>query len=455
MKKLWEKYGEVKLNKEIEAFDFGGVEAHPDNNLVLADVYGNMAQAEMLGKMGILTSSELARAKKGLLEVIKLYKSGKFKIEAGEEDIHTKVENFLTKNCGKVGEKIHTARSRNDQVVLDTRLYTKEKLLEAVNLVLTLCATLVEFAKKYEFVPIPGYTHMKKAMPSSVGLWAGSFVESLFDDLRSVKLAYELNDQSPLGSAASYGVPLPIDRKLTSDLLGFKKVQNNVLYCQNSRGKIEAAVIFSFCEIFETLSKLAEDILMFSAEEFGYLEVSKSFLTGSSIMPQKENFDVMEGIRGKAHLMYGYLSQTLSSISGLPSGYNKDTQVTKKLLMDAFDLVKPALTCADLTFNNLKVNKAECIKSLTRETFAAHATYLLVQKGIPFRQAYRKVGSSLNKIPIPDPIKTIKLSDHLGGTGNLGLSNLSKNLKGERSWWSGESNKFHKALKSLIGGESL
>ena len=205
MKKLWEKDKE-ELNKKVEQFDFGEVTNHPDNNLVLADVYGSLAHAKMLAKMGIFSPLELSQAKKGLIKVIDLFKAGKFNLKSGEEDIHTKIENFLTKNYGEVGEKIHTARSRNDQVVLDTRIYTKENLIDVALIVINLANVLTKFAKKYELVPVAGYTHMKKAMPSSIGLWASSFTESLMDDLKSVKHAYDLNDQSPLGSAASYGV---------------------------------------------------------------------------------------------------------------------------------------------------------------------------------------------------------------------------------------------------------
>lgn len=454
MKKLWEK-NKTKLNKKVEQLDFGEAENHPDSNLILADVYGSLAHAKMLTKIGIFSPKELKMAQKGLLEIISLHKAGEFKLKAGEEDVHTKVENYLTQNYGTVGKKIHTGRSRNDQVVLDTRIYTKEKLVEVSRLLLYLCNVLTKFAKKYEFTPVAGYTHMKKAMPSSIGLWASSFAESLLDDLKLIKLAYELSDQSPLGSAASYGVSLPIDRQLTSDLLGFGKVQNNVLYCQNSRGKIEAAVIFSFCEIAESLSKMAEDVLFFSTEALGYIKISPSILTGSSIMPQKQNLDIMELVRGRAHVMYGYLSQTLGVISGLPSGYNKDSAETKEIIMKSFDLVKSLLESATLVLGNIKVDEDVCKNSLSKEIYATQAAYLLVKKGMPFSQAYKKVGLSLDKIPDFDAVEVLKSSTHIGGGGDLGLENISIQIHKEKIWCDAQKNKFAQIVEKLKEGENL
>lgn len=455
MKKLWQKEGLVKLNKKIEAFDLGPVENHPDNQLVTADVYGSLAHAQMLQKIGLLTKAEFVSLKKGLLKIKSLCEAGEFKLKPGEEDIHTKIENYLTKNYGQVGKKIHTARSRNDQVLLDTRIHTKEKLIEVSQLLLSLCSLLTKFARKYEFTPVAGYTHMKKAMPSSIGLWASSFSESLLDDLKSVKLAYELSDQSPLGSAASYGVSLPIDRKFVADLLGFARVQNNVLYCQNSRGKIEAAAIFAFCEIAQTLSKLAEDVLLFTTEEFGYLKVSPEFTTGSSIMPQKQNLDVMELVRGKAHVMYGYLSQTLGIISGLPSGYNKDTAETKEILVKSFELIKSLIESVTLVLESIQVDEVACKNSLSKEIYATQAAYLLVRKGMPFRPAYKKVARSLNKIPDFDALEILKSSTHLGGTGNLGLENIFAKIKKEKTWWKSIEKKYAQIIEKLKGGGDL
>jgi len=449
-KKLWEKKGLKKVSKQIEKFNIGTIQEHPDNELVLADVFGSLAHAAMLCKIGLLSASEFKQLKNGLKEIVTLFKSGKFYLEEGDEDIHTKIENFLTAKYDLAGKKIHTGRSRNDQVLVDIRLYTKEQLILVIESLLTLANTLLLFAKKHEFVPVVGYTHMQKAMPSSVGLWASAFVESLLDDLKTVEFAYEINDQSPLGSACSYGVSMPIERQYVSDLLGFFKVQNNVLYCQNSRGKIEATAVFSFCQIAETLSKLAEDILLFSMPEFGYFNIVGDVVTGSSIMPQKKNLDVMELVRGKAHLLYGCLIQMLTLISGLPSGYNKDAKETKKLLMQSLELINSIIDSANLVIQNLQVNKEKCEKSLTKEVFATdYANKLVMEKKIPFRKAYKIAGENLGTIPVFDPIKNIKSKKHLGATGNLGLKQIAKQIEKQKSYWQKEKLKFENKLSQL------
>lgn len=450
-KKLWEKKGWANLDSSIEQFEIGSIKTHPDNELVVADVLGSLSHAQMLKKIGILNSLELKKLKKGLLKILDLKNKGKFSLDVGEEDIHTKIENFLTKNYGEVGKRIHTARSRNDQVLTATRIYSKIELLKVVEFVLSLCQTLFKFAKKHEFVAMPGYTHVQKAMPSSVGLWSSSFSESLLDDLKILKVAYELNDQSPLGSAASYGVLLQIDRKYASDLLSFSKVQNNVLYAQNSRGKIGANIIFAFCQIMETLSKMASDIVLFSTSEFGFFKVSDRHITGSSIMPQKKNIDVMELVRGRAHLMYGYLHQVLGIISGLPSGYNRDTKETKKILMSSFDLIKSVLGVSNLVVKNMKVNKEKLKESITAELFATdYALKLVSEKGVPFRKAYKIVGENLGSIPKFDPIKNIKSKKHVGATGNLGLKKLAYSIKKERVYWGSKDTKFNKKINDLL-----
>ncbi len=449
--KLWEKKGWAKLDENLENFKIGSVVNHPDNALLEADVMGSLAHAKMLNKIGVLTVSELKKLNEGLLKIIDLKQKGEFNLELDDEDIHTKIENFLTKNYGLAGKKLHTARSRNDQVLTATRIYTKQELCKVIDLVLGLCQTLTVFSQKYEFVPMPGYTHMQKAMPSSVGLWSSSFVESLLDDLKSLGNAYELNDQSPLGSAASYGVSLPIDRQLTSDLLGFSKVQNNVLYCQNSRGKFEASVIFAYCQIAETLSKLAMDILLFNTAEFGFIKVGSNAVTGSSIMPQKKNADVVELVRAEAHSLYSYLNQCLGVISGLPSGYNTDTKKTKGLLILSTNLVKSVLETCDVVIQGLEINKEKMLAALTPEIFATdYAFELVLKKNLPFREAYKIVGENLETLPHYDPVKNIKAKTHVGATGNLGLLKLSKQITIQKELWDKKQTKFKNKLNNLL-----
>jgi len=427
--KLWDKG--YKLDETIERFEIGHDLAF-DNELVEADVYGSIAHAEMLNRIGILTDDELQALKQGLGRILDLYRQGQFFMTPADEDIHTKIENFLVREYGDVGKKIHTARSRNDQVLVDLRLYAKAKILELESALLQCAESLVEFASKHEHVPMPGYTHMQRAMLSSVGTWAGAFAEALLDDLKLLETAYELNDQSPLGSAASYGVPLPIDRQYVADRLGFAKVQNNVLYAQNARGKFEALVVQAISQIMLDLSKLAQDILLFTTAEYGFFKISDSFVTGSSIMPQKKNLSMMELIRAKANIALGYQQQIMSVLSGLPSGYNKDYQETKKPFMEAIQLALDSLKVAELTISNLSPNKDKLLAACTPELFATDKAYELVQQGMPFRDAYRYVGTNLDKLEGADPEESLKKRTHIGASGNLGLSKLKETISASK-----------------------
>ncbi|MFH1398867.1 MAG: lyase family protein [Candidatus Woesearchaeota archaeon] len=283
MAKLWFK-GE-DIGKEAESFLASDLAA--DQKMVMYEVYASIAHAKMLYKIGILSNNELKQLTNCLKGILNLDNQNKFNITREDEDVHTKVENHLTKKIGAAGKKIHTYRSRNDQVLVNQRLYNKEKLIETQLALLKLCTTILEFSKKYEYIPMPGYTHLQKAMLSSVGLWGSAFIESLLDDLTLLETAFCLNNQCPLGSAAGYGVPANTDRQFTSELLGFSKVQNNSLYCQNSRGKIESVILSALSQVMLDLGKMATDLILFSTPEFGYFQMSDKVTTGSSIMPQK------------------------------------------------------------------------------------------------------------------------------------------------------------------------
>ena len=301
MAKLWEKG--CKVDFLIEEFTVGK-DYLLDKALVKADIAGSMAHAQMLAKIGILKKGELEELKTALKEVLKLDREGKFAINPEDEDVHTAVENYLTKKLGDTGKKIHTARSRNDQVLVDLRLYTKEKLLHLEDELLLLATALLELAEKNKDIPMPGRTHTQLAMASSVGLWAGAYAESLLDDLKLIEQAYELSDQCPLGSAASYGVSLPIDRQMTSDLLGFAKVQNNVLYANNSRGKVEGIVLSALSQVMADLSKMASDLILFTIPELDYFDLPDELCTGSSLMPNKKNPDMLELVRAKSNSVF-------------------------------------------------------------------------------------------------------------------------------------------------------
>ena len=424
MSKLWFKGKDVE--KEAEFFLAGDISS--DQKMIKHEVIASIAHAKMLHKIGILTKDELNKLESCLKEIIELDKKGKFVIKPEDEDVHTKVENYLTEKLGEVGKKIHTYRSRNDQVLVNQRLYNKEKLIELQKEIIKLCETLVKFAKEHEYTPIPGYTHLQKAMLSSVGLWSSSFIESLLDDLNIMKNTFDINNQCPLGSAASYGVPENIDRQYTSDLLGFGKVQNNSLYCQNNRGKIESIIMSGMSQVMISLGKISSDIILFSMPEFGYFKMSDKVTTGSSIMPQKKNPDVAELIKGNVSVILGYENIVKNVIKYLPSGYNKETQVVKEHTIKVFDLTIDSIKMMNLIIKSLKVNKKKCEESCTPEIFATEYAYELVKNGTPFREAYKITAKNLDKIKKPNLQEALKRRNHLGGIGNLGLKMLEKQI---------------------------
>ena len=448
--KLWQK--DYKLNKEIEKFTVGN-DFLLDKNLVKYDVYGSIAHAFMLNKIGILTKGEFVKLKKILIEIFELNQKNKFNIKLEDEDVHTAIENYLTKKLGILGKKIHTARSRNDQVLLDLRLYSKEKLLEVQKLVLELAYALVEAAEKYKEVPMPGYTHSRKAMPSSIGLFFSSFAESLLDDLELLDEAYELNDQSPLGSGAGYGLPLKIDRQLISDLLGFEKVQNNALYVQNSRGKFESIIIFALSTIMSDLAKPSNDLVLFSMDEFGFFKLPDEFCTGSSIMPQKKNPDVLELIRAKAAKVDSNLYLVKCIISKLPSGYNRDLQLTKEPLIESFDITISTLKIFEMIIKNIEVNTDKCINACSQELLVTDYAYELVKKGVPFRNAYKQAAKNIKSQKIFSEEKffeKIKSKKHIGATGNLGLEKIKKGINTMNIELDSKTKKFNSKLESLL-----
>ncbi len=446
MKKLWQK--DWQLNVVIEAFETSG-DLLLDQMLVESDVFGSLAHAKGLKKSGILSQQELSKIILGLQQIIQLNQQGKFQLVAGDEDIHTKIENYLLESFGEVGKKIHTGRSRNDQVLTAIRLFTNEQLLLIWDALLVLIQTLLVFSKQHEFDVISGYTHTQKAMPSTVGMWSTALVEGLFDSLLSLKSAYELNNQSPLGSAAGYGIPLRIDREYTAKLLGFKKVQANSLYCQNSRGKIEAIILASLISILQDINKFATDVVLFSTSEFGYFAVAKELCTGSSIMPQKKNVDVAELLRSKLHLVVGNYMQMVGLSANLLSGYNRDFQDSKKPLFESLAITLGSLKVATILVNGINVNLQALQKSLTPEIFATHQALDLVAHGMPFRSAYQQAGKDIMTIKF-DPISAVKKSTHIGSTGNLGLKQLSKLRQKESAFFKIETTAYCTNKNNLL-----
>ncbi len=441
----------IKKTKFVKEFT-SGEDVALDQFLVKYDVLGSIAHAIMLNKIGILSVSELEKVKRELKMIIKLEKEGRFQINTFDEDVHLKVEDYLTRKLDGIGKKIHTGRSRNDQVLVDTRLYAKEKLLNIQEKILDICSVLVEFGEKNKDAPMPGYTHFRKAMPSSVGLWSLSFVESLLDDLILLKSAYDLNNQNPLGSAAGFGVPINIDRELTTKLLGFEKVQNNVLYVQNSRGKIESAILSALSQVMLDLGKFSNDLIIFSSDEFGFFELPEFLCTGSSIMPKKRNPDVLELIRARANKVFSYLSQTISIIKDLPSGYNRDLQETKEPLIKGFNIVDSCLDMVEAVIKNLKINENKLVNAFNSQIFATDEALNMVSKGMPFRDAYKNVELNFLHPPkeLQNPKHIIKGRTHTGTTGNLGVENLQKEIVREKGMLLAEKEKFKETVGRLL-----
>jgi argininosuccinate lyase len=386
MMKLWDKGG--KFDKDIENFTVGD-DYILDQKLIKYDCLASIAHARMLGKINLLKTEEVETLVKELHHIIDLDKQGNFKILKEQEDCHTTIENYLVKKLGDPGKKIHTARSRNDQVLTALRLFYKDELSECVKLTNELIETMSMFLKKFGRIALPGYTHTRKAMPSSITMWGQSFIDSLKDNLKVIEVAYLLIDQSPLGTGAGYGVPMKIDRKFSAKLLGFKKLQNNPLYTQNSRGKFESTILHSLTLVMYDVNKMATDLIIFSLPELGYFEIPDEFCSGSSIMPQKKNPDVLELLRSQYHVVVSYEFRIKNIAGNLVSGYNRDIQLSKAPTMKGLEITKECLSVMSIIFKKLKVNEENCHKALTPEIYATDELYKLVKKGIPFREAYK------------------------------------------------------------------
>ncbi len=392
--KLWQK--KFGLDSKIEKFTVGR-DYLVDRTLLPFDVAASKAHAKMLHKIKILSSKEYAALARELDQLLVLFNKGKITVSLSDEDCHTAIENYLTAKLGDSGKKIHTGRSRNDQSLAAIRLYTRAQIDSAIAEIKSLQAELKRVIKKYGAIAIPGYTHMQKAMPSSISLWLGAFEESLADDLRLLLTVRSISNQSPLGSAAGYGTPIPVDRKLASKLLSFEKVQNNTLYVQNARGKFELMALHAVQQVMLDLNKLANDLLLFSTVEFGFVSLPKEMTTGSSIMPQKRNPDVLELVRARYGQYLGYVTQVQMITANLPSGYNRDFQLTKESLVLGLESALETIQIMTHVVSGLKINEERCKKAMTPELFATHKAYELVKKGMPFRTAYKKVADEMEK----------------------------------------------------------
>ncbi|MBI3231512.1 MAG: argininosuccinate lyase [Candidatus Doudnabacteria bacterium] len=428
MAKLWQSKSS-KLHPLIEKYTVGN-DYILDMRLLPYDLQASKAHAQGLVKAKVLNPSEYKKLAKGLNEILSLHKQGKFEVKLTDEDCHTAIENYLVAKFGDLGKKIHTGRSRNDQVLVATRLYTRKKIKQISAELINLQKVFLQMAKKYEFLPMPGYTHTRRAMPSSVGHWAAAYLEELINDHKLLETAYELNDQNPLGAAAGFGVNLPIDRNLTTKLLGFKRLQINSLYVQNSRGPTEAYILSVLTKVVMTLGRLANEMIWFTTPEFNFFHLPWELTTGSSIMPQKRNPDVFEIMRGNVRVIVALQTQVKDISTGLISGYNRDTQLTKEPLIKGLGIARRSLEACALVMGKVKPNRQVLMKSLAPEFFAVHEANRLVKNGMPFRDAYSQVKENIHKLKIQNPVRAIKEVVSIGGPGNLQLNRykISKQL---------------------------
>lgn len=392
--KLWEK--SVQVNKDVESYTVGH-DRELDVYLAPYDVLGSMAHITMLETIGLLSKKELILLLRELKEIYKIAVDGKFVIEDGIEDVHSQVELMLTRKLGDVGKKIHSGRSRNDQVLVDLKLYTRDQIHMLVDSVSKLIDVLLSQSEKYKNILMPGYTHLQIAMPSSFGLWFGAYAESLVDDLQLLLAAYKICNRNPLGSAAGYGSSFPLDRQKTTDLLGFDSMDYNVVYAQMGRGKMERAVAFAIAGIAGTLSKLSYDACLYNSQNFGFIKLADEYTTGSSIMPHKKNPDVFELTRAKCNKLQALPTDITLIINNLPSGYFRDLQIIKELFIPAFGEMNDCLQMVAEMMSQVKINENILDDPKYLLIFSVEEVNRLVLEGVPFRDAYKQVGLDIEK----------------------------------------------------------
>ena len=412
--KLWEKNFEI--NKEIERFTVGR-DREMDMYLAKYDVLGSMAHITMLESIGLLEKDELTQLLAELKNIYRLCEQGNFVIEDDIEDVHSQVEMLLTRKLGDMGKKIHSGRSRNDQVLVDLKLFTRHQLKDIAYEVKSLFDELIAKSEQYKNILMPGYTHLQVAMPSSFGLWFGAYAESLADDLLFLQAAYKMTNRNPLGSAAGYGSSFPLNRTMTTRLLGFDSMDYNVVYAQMGRGKMERNVGFAIATIAGTLAKMAFDACLFNSQNFSFVKLPKECTTGSSIMPHKKNPDVFELIRAKSNKLQALPQQVTLIMNNLPVGYFRDLQIIKEVFLPAFDELKDCLQMAAYIINKIEVNEHILDNPMYDPMFSVEEVNRLAANGMPFRDAYKKVGLDIEAGNfLPD--KNIHHT-HEGSIGNL------------------------------------
>jgi argininosuccinate lyase len=415
LSKLWQK-DNVSVNEKIEKFTVG---RDPEFAILLAqfDVQGSLAHTQMLESIGLLEKSELSDIQAELKNIYAEIQSGNFIIEEGIEDVHSQVELLLTRKLGESGKKIHSGRSRNDQVLVDLKLFTRSRLQEVAEASNNLFELLISLSDKFKEVLLPGYTHLQIAMPSSFGLWFGAYAESLVDDMEMLQTAYKIANKNPLGSGAGYGSSFPLNRTMTTELLGFQELHYNVVYAQMSRGKTELFATTAIAQIASTLSRMAMDICLYNSQNFGFIKLPDEMTTGSSIMPHKKNPDVAELLRGKTNRLKGLPNEIQLVMGNLPSGYHREMQILKEILMPAFDEI---LKCLDMTYfmlSNIEVKDNILVDEKYDMLFSVERVNELVLQGVPFREAYKIIGNEINSGTYT-PNRNLNHT-HEGSIGNL------------------------------------
>lgn len=422
--KIWQK--NFDINKIIEDFTVGK-DRELDLHLARFDVIGSMAHITMLHRVGLLKNEEYNQIAGGLLGILEDIAENRFMIDADVEDVHSQVEIALTGRLGDAGKKIHSGRSRNDQVLLDLKLYMRHNIRDIVELANRLFNRLINLSETYAHVLLPGYTHFQVAMPSSFGLWFGAYAESLTDDLIQFKSAFEIINQNPLGSAAGYGTSFPINRSLTTELLGFDNLNYNVVYAQMGRGKAEKVMATAIALLAETLGKLASDVCLYLGQDFGFISLPNEFTTGSSIMPHKKNPDVFELIRGKCNILKALPNEISLITTNLPSGYHRDMQLLKEGLVDAVKSLKDCLYMMEFMLAQISVKDDIVAEKKYKYLFTVEKVNQLVLEGMAFRDAYRKVSEMIEDGSY-ESVGEIRHS-HEGSIGNLCNDKIEEKMK--------------------------
>ncbi len=441
--KLWDKG--FSIVKEIEEFTVG-----KDRNLDLLlskyDVLGSIAHAKMLESVGLLSNKEFEQIHTVLKQIYQHIEQGDFRIEEGVEDVHSQIELILTDKLGETGKKIHAGRSRNDQVLVDIRLFVRDQIRQIVTETLRLFDQLLSLSEQYKEVFLPGYTHMQLAMPSSFGLWFAAYAESLVDDVIMLYAAYQIINKNPLGSAAGYGSSLPINRQLTTELLGFDSMNYNVVYAQMGRGKTEKVVSYALSLVASTLAKFAADVCLYMNQNFGFISFPDELTTGSSIMPHKKNPDVFELIRAKCNKLQTLPNEISIITANLPSGYHRDLQVLKENFLPAFSDLQHCLRITCFMLKHIKVNKEIKNNDIYQHLFSVEAVNQLVMQGMPFRTAYQKVAKDIQQGGFTPP-QQIQYT-HEGSIGNLKNDKIKEAMEAVIQQFNFE--KFEQALINLI-----